>query len=235
MKMSKLQLTTAGLILLAQPLLAQNVKLANIALGMNDTGVKKALASSSPFYIDQASDYADMHYLVAETETESYLFTFIDDKAAAFSVVHLLPPGQLPFLPPGQQPTVAILRGLIAKQTWDPTEINKGDTWWFSDVSGAPLPNASQCRPETGEAWLPYGPVADAKPGEPPAKSTEGLMKRSVTAYPTNCGVSIHLNQQPAENEDSVVTSVRYQVLDIKAMNAFRAKHPQQEVQGGSK
>jgi hypothetical protein len=51
-------------------------------------------------------------------------------------------------------------------------------------------------------------------------------MKPSVSSYPSNCGVSIHLNQTPAESENSVVTAVRYQVLDIKAMNAFRAKHP---------
>jgi hypothetical protein len=55
----------------------------------------------------------------------------------------------------------------------------------------------------------------------------EGLMKPGITTYPSNCGVSIHLNQTPAESEESVVTSVRYQVLDIKAMNAFAAKHPQ--------
>ncbi len=48
-------------------------------------------------------------------------------------------------------------------------------------------------------------------------------------SYPSNCGVSIHLNQTPGESEHSVVTSVRYQVLDIKAMNAFSAKHLQQE------
>ena len=69
---------------------------------------------------------------------------------------------------------------------------------------------------------------AGAMQGEPPAKSTKGLMKLLVTPYPSNCEVSIHLNQTPAESEDSVVTSVRYQVLDIKAMNAFRAKHRQQ-------
>jgi len=153
-------------------------------------------------------------------------FAFIDGKAAAFSVVHLLPPGQLPFLPPGQQPTVSILRGLIAKQTWAPAEINKGDTWWFSDATGAPLSGASQCHPQSGEAWLPAGPIPSAKPGEAPERPTEGLMKPSVASYPSNCGVSIHLNQTPSDSEDSVVTSVRYQVLDIKAMNAFRAKHP---------
>jgi len=227
MKMCKLQLVIAGLFVLAQPLLAQNVKLANIALGMNETEVKTALASNAPLYANQASDYADMHYLVAETEAESYVFTFIDGKAAAFSVVHILPPGQLPFLPPGQQPTVSILRGLITKQTWTPAEINKGDTWWFGDRTGAPLSNASQCRPESIEAWLPFGPAAGANPGERAVKSTEGLMKPSFTSYPSNCSVSIHLNQTPAESENSVVTSVRYQVLDIKAMNAFWAKHPQ--------
>ena len=227
MKMCKLQLMAGGLILLAQPLLARNVKLANIALGMNEAEVKTALASNAPFYVDQSSAYSDMHYLVAETEAESYVFTFIDGKAAAFSVVHTLPPGQLPFLSPGQQPTVSILRGLITKQTWAPAEIHKGDTWWFSDTSGAPLSDASQCRPESSKAWLPFGPVASANPGERAVKSTEGLMKLSVTSYHSNCGVSIHLNQTPAESEDSVVTSVRYQVLDIKVINAFLAKHRQ--------
>ena len=227
MKNCRLQLLIAGLIVFAQPVLAQSVKLANIALGMSETDVKIALTSTAPFYVNQASDYPDMHYLVAETEMESHIFTLIDDKVVAFSVTHILPPGQLPFLSPGQQPTVSILRGLISRQTWAPAEIKKGDTLWFSDASGAPLSNALQCRPESGEAWLPYGPVASANPGDRAVRSTEGLMKPAVTSYPSNCGVSIHLNQTPVESENSVVTSVRYQVLDIKAMNAFRAKHPQ--------
>jgi hypothetical protein len=235
MKMCKLQLIAAGLSLLVPQLLAQNLKLANIALGMSESEVKTALNSNAPSYIGHPSAYTGMHYLVAETEAESYVFTFIDGKAVAFSVVHLLPPGQLPFLPPGQQPTVAVLRGLIAKQTWAPAEINKGDAWWISDSNGAPLPDASLCRPTSGEAWLPAGPIPSSKPGERSAKSTEGLMKPSVTSYPANCGVSIHLNQTPAESEGSVVTSVRYQVLDIKAMNAFRAKQTHQETQGGLK
>jgi hypothetical protein len=195
---------------------------------MSESEVKTALTSNAPYYLDQPSAYPDMRYLVAETEAESFVFTFIDDKNAAFSVVHLLPPGQLPFLLPGQHPTVSILRGLIAKQTWAPAEINKGDTWWFSDEIGAPLRNASQCHTASVDAWLPVGPIPSAKPGESPAKSTEGLMKPSITSYPSNCGVSIHLNETPAESEDSVVTSVRYQVLDIKVMNAFKVKHPQQ-------
>jgi hypothetical protein len=227
MKMFKSQLVTAGLCILAQALLAQNVKLANISLGMTETEVKAALASNAPFYINQASDYPDMHYLVGETEAESYVFTFIDDKAAGFSVVHALPPGQLPFLPQGQQPTVSILRGLITKQTWTPAKISEGDTWWFSDASGKPLSDNIQCKPESGKPWLSFGPVTSTNPGERAEKSTEGLMKPSVTSYASNCGVSIHLNLTPADSEDSVVTSVRYQVLDIKAMNAFRAKHQQ--------
>lgn len=227
MKKRRSQLLIAGLIVFVQLVLAQNVKLANIALGMNETEVKAALVSNAPFYINQATSYPDMHYLVAETEAESYVFSFIDGKAAAFSVVHALPPGQLPFLAPGQQPTVSILRGLITKQTWTPAEINKGDTWWFSDASGVPLSNAEQCRPESGVAWLPFRLVPGTKPGEHTAKLTAGLMKPSSAMYPSNCGVSIHLNLTPAESEDSVVTSVRYQVLDIKAMNAFLTRHRQ--------
>jgi hypothetical protein len=224
MKKYQLQLVFLSLIFVALPVLGQNVKLAKIALGMSETEVEAALTSSPPVYANQASDYTGMHYLVAWTETESYAFTIIEDKVAAFSVVHILLPGQLPFLPPGQKPTVSILRGLITKQTWIPAEINKDNTWWFSDASGAPLLNALQCRPQSGEAWLPFGPVASDNLSGSPARSTEGLMKPSTSSYPANCGVSIHLNLTPAESEDSVVTSVRYQVLDIKAMNAFLAK-----------
>jgi hypothetical protein len=227
MQMRKWQLIAAGLAVLTQPLLAQNVKLAKIALGMSEADVKTALASDAPFYVDQPSAYADMHYLIAETDAESYVFTFMDGKTAAFSVVHLLPPGQLPFLPPGQQPTVAILRGLIAKQTWEPAVISKGDAWWFSDAAGAPVKDGMQCRPVSGEAWIPAEAIPRSKPDGPPG-STNGLLKPSVGPYLSNCGVSIHLNQTPAESEDSVVTSVRYQVLDIKVMNAFVTKHPQQ-------
>jgi hypothetical protein len=35
----------------------------------------------------------------------------------------------------GQQPTVSILRGLVAKQTWPSAEISQGDTWWFSELN----------------------------------------------------------------------------------------------------
>jgi len=227
MKKSHLQLVIAGLIALAQPILSQNVKLAKIALGMDEPEVKAALAANSPIYIEQPSASPDLYYLVAGAETESFAFTMIDGKVAAFSVTHLLPPGQQPFLPAGQQPTVAILRGLITKQTWTPAEINKGDTFWFSDATGAPLSNASQCAPEPGEAWLAFGPISHREPGEPSSPSTVGLMKPALVPYPPKCGVTIHLNESPAETEETVVTSVQYQVLDIKAMNAFLAKHRQ--------
>src|SRR5271165_3687068 len=134
MKKNQLLTLAACLILLAQSVLSQNVKLAKIALGMSEAEVKTALVSSAPFNINQPSDYPDMHYLVAEDEMESYAFTLIDGKVAAFSVMHILPPGQLPFLPPGQQPTVSFLRNLITRQTWAPAEINTGDTLWFSDA-----------------------------------------------------------------------------------------------------
>ncbi len=225
MKTCRWPFILALLIAVAPLALAQNVKLAKIALGMSEAEVKTALNADAPFYFNQASDSPEMHYLIAATPMESYAFTLIGGKVAAFSVTHFLPPGQLPFLPPGQAPTVSILRGLITKQTWTPAEINKGDAWWFSDALGAPLSHALQCRPETGTAWLPFGPVPGTKTGESPAKSTEGLMKPSSSAYPSNCGVSIHLDLTPAESEDSIVTSVRYQVLDIKAMNAFLAKN----------
>lgn len=99
MENCKLQLLMACLFIFAQSVLGQNVKLANISLGMSETEVKTALTSTAPLYINQASDYQDMYYLVAETEVESYAFTMIDDKVSAFSVMHILPPGQLPFLP----------------------------------------------------------------------------------------------------------------------------------------
>lgn len=224
--MSGIQLLLFTVILmLVQPASAQNVKLAKIALGMSEAEVRTALAANAPVYVSLPSDSTDLSYLVAETEAESYAFTWIEGRLEAFSVVHILPPGQQPFLPAGQRPTVSILRGLISKQTRTPAEIRKGDTWWFSDISGAPLADASRCRPQLGVAWLPLGPVVAAQSGAPAPESTAGLMKPSLVAYPSHCGVSIHLNQTPAESEDSVVTAVRYQVLDIKALNAYLAKH----------
>ena len=158
----------AGLIIFAAPVLAQNVKLANIALGMSEEEVKTALDSSAPFYVNQASDYPDMHYLVAETEMESHVLTLIDDKVVAFSVTHILPPGQLPFLPPGQQPTVSILRGLITKQTWNPSQINKGDTLWLSDASGAPLSNALQSQARVRRGMVAHWGGTECKTGRAP-------------------------------------------------------------------
>jgi len=105
--MKKIKFLAAGLILLAQPAVSQTVKLANVALGMNEAEVKTALAKSPLTYVSQPSEVADLNYLVAESEEESFAFMFIDGRVAAFALSHILPPGQQPFLPQGQEPTVA--------------------------------------------------------------------------------------------------------------------------------
>jgi NAD(P)-dependent dehydrogenase (short-subunit alcohol dehydrogenase family) len=100
-----------------------------------------------------------------------------------------------------------------------------------SEAKGRQLPKEAEAvigdltQPESGVAWLPFGPVPGAKAGASQVKSAMDLLKPSSALYPSNCGVSIHLNETPAESDDSVVTSVRYQVLDIKGMNAFLARH----------
>lgn len=220
-------LLAAALLLLAPVIFAQNVKLAHVSLGMSEAEVKTALVSSAPSYHPQASKFADLSYLIANTEDEQYAFTMIDGHVAAFSLVHILPPGQQPFLPPGQQPTVSTLRNLIIQRTWVPAAINKGGTIWLSNSSGAPLSDATQCNPKSGDDWLPFGPMQNSKPGETAPKFTEGLMKPSLASYPASCGVSIHLRMTPSESENERVSAVHIQVLDMKAMNAFLAKHPQ--------
>jgi hypothetical protein len=105
--------------------------------------------------VNQASGSPDLHYLVAEAEGESFAFTFIDGRVAAFSLMHILPPGQQPFLPSGQEPTVNTLRNLVIRQTWTPAEIKKGDTLWMSDASGEPLSDTLKCVPKSGNGWLP--------------------------------------------------------------------------------
>jgi hypothetical protein len=222
-----LKLLSAALIFLAQTAISQNVKLANVSLGMSEDEVKAALVSSAPSYHPQASGFAELSYLVVETSGELYAFTFIEGHVAAFSLMHILPPGQQTFLPPGQEPTVSTLRNLVIKRTWAPAAIRKGDTLWLSDATGTPISDASQCNPKSGEEWLPFGPVQSSKPGQSAPKSTEGLMKPSLASYPSSCGVSIHLKLTPSENENDRVSTVRIQVLDMKAMNAFLAKHPQ--------
>ncbi len=211
--------------LFALPVLPQQVELANVALGMSEAALKAALSSSSPFYIERSSEYAGLRYLVAETEMESFAFMLLDGRVAAFSLMHILPPGQQPFLPRGQEPTVRTLRSLVIKQTWTPAQISEGDTLWLSDSSGEPLSNPRQCAPASGESWVDFGSVPAATAGSPPTKSTAGLMKPALVSYPSGCGVSVHLSETPAASEDDVVTSVRIQVLDIKALNGFLGKH----------
>jgi hypothetical protein len=220
-------LLAATLIFLAPVVFAQNVKLAHVSLGMNEAEVKTALASSTPSYHPHGSKFADLSYLIANTEGEQYAFTMIDGRVAAFSLMHILPPGQQPFLPPGQEPTVSTLRNLIIQRTWTPTAIHKGNTFWISNSTGAPLSDATQCNLKSGEDWLPFSPMQTSKPDDSAPKSTEGLMKPSLASYPASCGVSIHLRMTPSESENDRVSTVRIQVLDMKAMNAFLAKHSQ--------
>ena len=224
---NSLLLLFASLALFTQPVLSQTVTIAGLALGMNEADVKTALASHSPFYADQDSNTEGLHYLVAESEEESFALTFIDGKLAGFSTMHLLPPGQQAFLPAGQDPTVNTLRNLLIKRTWTPAMINKGDSFWLSDAAGKPISNPSKCDPKLGMAWLPYGPIAASTPGQTPPKSTTGLMKPVISLYPSGCGISIRLNMMPAGSENDRVNTVRIQVLDIKAINEFASKQAQ--------
>jgi len=221
------KLLAALLIVVAQAAFSQSVKLANVSLGMSETEVRAALASSTPSYHPQASQLSGLSYLIANTGGEQYAFTLIDGHLAAFSLMHVLPPGQQAFLPPGQEPTVSSLRNLIIQRTWAPATIKKGDTLWLSDAAGAPLSDDSQCKPKSGEEWIPFGPMQSVKPGESAPKSTEGLMKPSFVIYSASCGVSIHLRMTPSESENDRVSTVRIQVLDMKAMNAFLVHHSQ--------
>lgn len=227
MKKCPLYLLATVMLLFVQSVLSQAVKIGSVALGMSESEVKAALASSAFRYSMQASASSDLYYLVARSAAESFAFTFIDGRVAAFSLVHILPPGQQPFLPPGQEPTVATLRTLVIKQTWKPAEINKGDTLWLRDTAGLPIADAAQCTPASGAPWLPFEPLPGSKPGEPPERSTVGLMKPAVASYPADCGVSIHLQQEPAASESDRVTTVRIQALDIAEVREFIARHPQ--------
>jgi hypothetical protein len=225
MKKRRWQFAAVALILMTQAAFSQNVKIGNVALGMNEVEIKAALASAAPHYLNQTSEYTGLYYLVAETDAESFAFTLMDGRVAAFSLVHILPSGQQPFLPVGQEPTVAVLRNLVEKHTWVPTTIKNGDTFWLSDAAGVPLTDVSLCHPKSGEAWLLFAPMRQAIPRDSPAQSMIGLMKPALVPYSATCGVSIHLNETPAKSENDRVTSVRIQVLDIITMNRFVATH----------
>lgn len=218
MKNNKTYFAIAGL-LLCNPLFAQQVKLAKVALGMAEVDVRNALGPSSPRYIESPSSASGLRYLIAETAEESFAFTFIDGHVAAFSLMHLLPAGQQSFLPPGQQPSVKILRELVVGQTWTPAAIKRGDTYWSSDAQGIPIVGNVACAPKSGEAWLPFGAAPDAT-----SKATEGLMKPALVSYPANCGATIHLKESPSGSENDRVTEVQIQVLDVKAINEFVAR-----------
>ncbi len=222
MNKQTIYLLAAGLAMSTQIAAAQTVKLAKIGLGMDESEVRAALAPSSPHYIPQRSASSALRYLLAESTEESFAFTFIDGKVAAFSLVHLLPPGQQPYLPVGTQPTVKVLRDLVIKQTWLPADVKGGETIWLSDSTGAPLATVAKCTLASGPAWVPYEGAQDGTL----RASERGLKKPSLASYPAGCGVSIHLSESPAASEDDRVTTVEIKVLDIKAMNHFLAKRP---------
>lgn len=226
MKKMHLMLLVPAFLALVQLACAQNVKLANVATGMTEAEVRQALASNSPVYMQQASEFSDLYYLIAETDAESFAFTIIEGRVAAFSLTHILPPGQQSFLPQGQDPTVSTLRNLISKRTWEPAEIRRGDTLWLSNAAGMPTSDAAQCRQKHGEEWMPMGTIAASGPGREVPKSTAGLMKPSLVSYPSACAMSIHLKMTPDESDSDRVSIVHMQVLDMRMMNAFLTKHP---------
>jgi len=92
-----------------------------------------------------------------------------------------------------------VLRNLIIKQTWSPTETKKGESVWFSDANGVPLSDTAKCIQNTAAIWLPLGPVPGPEPGKAAPKSTAHLMKPAIVSYPPSCGVTIRLNMEPAE------------------------------------
>jgi hypothetical protein len=119
------------------------------------------------------------------------------------------------------------LRNLVIKQPWTPAEIKKGETIWLSDTAGAAFSSPSNCAPNLGTGWLPFGPVPGSTPGGLPAKSITGLMKPALASYTSSCGISIRLHKEPAESEIDRVTNVRIQVVNIKAINEFVAMQQQ--------
>jgi hypothetical protein len=64
----------------------------------------------------------------------------VSSRVAAFSLMHILPSGQQPFLAAGQEPTEKVLRDLITGQTWKPAAIQQGDTFWATDGQVLPPP-----------------------------------------------------------------------------------------------
>ena len=193
---------------------AQQVRLSKVGLGMTEPELKKALVGSSPRYTERPAGADGLRSLLAVTEEESFLFSFADDKVAAFSLIHLIPPGQQPFLPPGQEPTVKVLRDLVIKQTWAPISLTRGNTFWLSDATGAPLMDTKECPVSAMTGWKLFTGVTVQ------ARSSVGLMKPVAENYPAACGMSIHLKVSPASTDEDHVTKVEIQVLDFKAVSS---------------
>ncbi len=63
---------------------------------MTEADVREALAPAGMEYVQQASSYPELQYLVAAKADESYAFTFLDGRVVAYSIVHILPAANQP-------------------------------------------------------------------------------------------------------------------------------------------
>ncbi len=218
MKKAHMHFLAAGMALISLPAFSQNVKLAKVAVGMTEAEVREALAPAGMTYVQQHSSYEELRYMLAAKDEESYAFTLIDGRVAAYSVAHILPAGS--------QPTVKTVRDSITKQTWAPVRIAGRDTYWVSDAYGAPVADETKCSPVSAVGWIAYD-ASSLNSTVSGYRSIARLMKPAVVRYPAGCGVSIHMEEASAGGDGDPVSSVALQVLNMKAMSVFAAKHPQ--------
>ena len=208
-------LLIAGCMLLGLSASAQQVKLAKVALGMNEAEVKEALAPSGQTFLELDSSSPQLRYLVAAKADESYAFTLVDGKVAAYSIVHMLPEDK--------QPTVKAIRDSITRQTWAPVRAAGTETFWVSHADGTPGSDCAQCSPAPAGSWMALEAGAASKLASYPSAS--GLLRPALVPYPSGCGVSIHMTEQSAGGDADPVSSVSLQVLDLKVISAYVQQH----------
>lgn len=190
---------------------SQQVKLAKVALGMTEAEVKEALAAGGQVFSEQASAFPRLRYVTAVKPDESYAFTLVDGKVAAYSVVHILSEGK--------QPPVKTVRDSITRQTWTPAYASGTETLWVSNVDGTPSSDLKQCSPAPAGGWTALDAQTANKLSNYP--SAAGLLNPAFATYPSTCGVSIHMTEQSAGGDSDLVSSVSLQVLDLKTISAF--------------
>ncbi len=218
MKKTQMKFLAACIALISFPGFSQNVKLAKVALGMTEAEVRGALAPAGMTYVQQASSYPELRYLIAAKDEESYAFSLLDGRVAAYSVLHILPTVN--------PPTVKAVRNSITKQTWAPVRASGRDTYWLSDADGAPVADEARCSPAPAGGWVAYD-ASGLSSTVSAYRSIGGVMKPSVMQYPAGCGVSIHMDEESAGGDRDPVSSVSLQVLNLRAMSVFAAKHPE--------